>query len=203
MGFSHFSPISKKCGVRRESECEGGCTGTRARGRRRHMRSPRLRWRASSWTKPVACGCTWTLAFGSCLARTSFVLSRGDRGERHGVRLASSCYSVAGAVFLLVYPLTQWQAEQTLVVGELGCRRHTSVHGGFQKYFAFFVALHAALFALGTMVFYFICRRIWPSLPLSGCCWWNIGLGYVRRCCCHGDFRNNFANFPWRGGLGS
>ena len=31
--------------------------------------------------------CTWTLAFGSCLARTSFVLSRSDRGERHVVRL--------------------------------------------------------------------------------------------------------------------
>ena len=59
----------------------------------------------------VVCGCTWTLAFGSCLARTRTVLSRGDRGERHGVRLASSCYFVAravlaGAVFFLAYSLT-------------------------------------------------------------------------------------------------
>ena len=88
------------------------------------------------------------------------MLSRGDRGEGHGVQLVSS-YSgaravLAGAVFLLVYPLTQWQAGQSLVVAELGCRRHTSVYGGFQKYFAFFAALRVALFALGNMVHCFL-----------------------------------------------
>ena len=53
------------------------------------------------------------------------MLSRGDRGERHVVRLASSCYIearvvLAGAVFLLVCSLTQLQAEQPPVVAELG-----------------------------------------------------------------------------------
>ena len=52
--------------------------------------------------------------------------------------------------------LFQWQAEQSLVVAELGCRRHTSVYGGFLKYFIFFAELHVALFALGNMVHYFL-----------------------------------------------
>ena len=94
-----------------------------------------------------------------------------SRCERHGVRLASSVTLRQEWIWQVRssgLPLTQWQAEQSLVVSELGCRRHTSVHGGFQKNFTFFAASHVAVFALGNMV-------IWPSLPLSGCCLWSIG----------------------------
>ena len=112
----------------------------------------------------------------SSRARTPTVLSRG---ERHGVRLASSCYLEARVVLasaiLLVHPLTLWQAEQSLVVAELGCRRHTSVHEGFQKNFTFFAALHVALFALGNLVHYFLFVLVSGPLPSSGCCLWSTG----------------------------
>ena len=93
------------------------------------------------------------------------MLSWGDRGERHGVRLASSCYLVArvvlaGAVLLLVYPLTQWP-EQSLVVAELGCRRHTSVYGGSRKNFT--LVMQSALRVLASV--YGRLLKEFPALP--------------------------------------
>ena len=46
------------------------------------------------------------------------------------------------AVFLLVYPLTQWQAEQSPGDGWVGSRCLASVYEGFQNNFAF-PGLHA------------------------------------------------------------
>ena len=69
---------------------------------------------------------------------------------------------LAGAS-LLVYPLTQWHLEQPLVQAEHECRRHSSVYGGFWKYFVF-LQLQRALFAL--------CALFPPGLvlcsPVSG-----------------------------------
>ena len=108
----------------------------------------------------MACGFTWTLASGSCLARTPTLLSRGDRGERHGVRCSHSSTL-----------LPSGKRSSPPVVAELGCRRHTSVYGGLQNNFTFFfAALHVAVFALFPLR-----PRIWPSLPLSGCCLWSSG----------------------------
>ena len=53
-------------------------------------------------------------------------------------------------------PSYQWQAEQSSVVAELGCCRHASVYGGFQKSFTFLAALHVVLFVLGSVVHYFL-----------------------------------------------
>ena len=131
------------------------------------------------------------------------MLSRGDRGKRHGVRLASFCYFearvvLAGAVFLLAHPLTQWQAEQSSVVAELGCRRHTSENGGFQKNFTFFAA-----FALGNVVHYFLLVLVFGRhfLRLGVACEVQ-GLGFVERLLLRRLWKN-FTHFHRERGLGS
>ena len=53
-------------------------------------------------------------------------------------------------VLLRVYPLTQWHLEQPPVQAEHECRRRSSVHGGFWKFFVF-LQFQRALFALGNL----------------------------------------------------
>ena len=84
------------------------------------------------------------------------------------------------------------------MVAELGCRCHTSVYGGFQKYFTFFAELHVALFAHGNTVHYFLLVLVSGRhfLCLGVACGVR-GSGFARR------LLEEFHTFFWRGGLGS
>ena len=155
-GFRTFSE-GKKC----EGHPAGGCERAPAHQLIRAERSSnagRRIARTSSSTMLAACGCAATLANGSCSMPTP-TSSKTSRGEGLGAVgygtdgsmdfvendmgcgwLLPARVVLAGALFLLAYTLTQWQAEQSLVVAELGCRRHTSLYGGFQKNLTFFAA---------------------------------------------------------------
>ena len=65
-------------------------------------------------------------------------------------------------------------SEAAACGGRDGVHRHPAVYGGLLKYFAFFAALRAALFALGNMVHYFLLALYQAVLcPVFECCMWS------------------------------
>ena len=82
---------------------------------------------------------------------------------------------LAGAVFFLAYPLTQWQEEQSLVVAELGPSSRVSPRRLSEEFRFLRCVARCAVRIWKYGALFPPLFRVWPPLRMSGCCLWSTG----------------------------
>ena len=93
-----------------------------------------------------------------------------------GFSLVAELQEWSRLVRLLVYPLKQWHQEQPPVQAEHECRRHSSVYGGFWKFFVLLLLQCACAVRTWKSVHYFLLASYFAVLCLVfGCCFWSTG----------------------------